>query len=256
MTKRGDSGSTVAQIQRQLAAAGYKIDPAEVIAQAFGPSTETAVKAFQTSRGLSADGLVGIMTSAALANPSGIAELPGCLWVPADPTNYFARSPYVGNAYDFIVVHITSGHADPLPVAQMWQQPHHKSSAHLVIGQDGSAIQCVPLRFAAEHAHQANDRSVGIEHCAREPNEPSFPPGDPGLPPSDAQYTTSAVIVAYLLKAAGLPVQQHVTVKGHAEADPLTTHTLCPDGAPWDWARYIPMVQTAYDRISQPPAVA
>lgn len=185
-----------------------------------------------------------------------IAEVPGCLWVPADPTNYRARKPFTGNPYDYVVVHITSGRADPIPTAKMWQQAKHGSSAHFVVGQDGSVIQCVPLRYAAYHAHAANDRSVGIEHCAREPREPSFPPGDPGLPPSDTLYASSARLVAYLLKAAGLPITRHVTIRGHAETDPWTTHTGCPDAAPWNWPRYMTLVQAAYDQLGQPPRIA
>jgi N-acetyl-anhydromuramyl-L-alanine amidase AmpD len=183
------------------------------------------------------------------------AEVPNAYFTLADASNYHARPPYDGSAYDFVVIHITSGRANPIPVARMWQQPKHGSSAHFVVGQDGTVIQCVPLLYAAYHAHSANGRSVGIEHCAREPNEPSFPKNDPGLPPTIEQYTASAKLVAYLLKAAGLPVQKGVTIKGHAEADPATTHTGCPDAAPWDWNLYLKLVNAAYDQLGKPPAI-
>lgn len=61
--KRGVAGATVRSVQQKLnrlgmglAADGY-----------FGSSTETAVKAFQRSRGLTVDGKVGKATWAALA---------------------------------------------------------------------------------------------------------------------------------------------------------------------------------------------
>ena len=60
--RMGDQGSDVAEIQGQLASLGY-----DVAADGdFGPATAEAVKAFQVSRGLDADGLVGPSTYTAL----------------------------------------------------------------------------------------------------------------------------------------------------------------------------------------------
>lgn len=62
----GDQGSDVAEIQGQLASLGY-----DVAADGdFGPATAEAVKAFQISRGLDADGLVGPSTYLALLGKS------------------------------------------------------------------------------------------------------------------------------------------------------------------------------------------
>lgn len=62
----GDQGSDVAEIQGQLARFGY-----DVAADGdFGPATAEAVKAFQVSRGLDADGLVGPTTYSALLGKS------------------------------------------------------------------------------------------------------------------------------------------------------------------------------------------
>lgn len=188
--------------------------------------------------------------------PDAIAEVPFALWVPADPSNYRPRSAaqLARGVYDEVIIHITSGHPKAQNVAEMWQKPappgHQGTSAHFVVDHDdGSIIQAVPLRCAANHAHDENDRSVGVEHCAREPNEPSFPPGDPGLPPSTVQLQQSARLVAWLLKAAGKTPIRGVTIRGHAEADPKTTHKLCPDGAPWPWAVYMQMVLDAFNAI-------
>lgn len=58
----GDQGSEVAEIQGQLASIGY-----DVYADGdFGPATAEAVKAFQSSQGLEADGLIGPATYRAL----------------------------------------------------------------------------------------------------------------------------------------------------------------------------------------------
>lgn len=57
MLRRGDNGESVIQLQKLL---GILADGN------FGPGTENAVRAFQASRGLAADGLVGPATWAAL----------------------------------------------------------------------------------------------------------------------------------------------------------------------------------------------
>lgn len=174
------------------------------------------------------------------------AEVPGAIAVWADPTNYRPRPQAQEKAgYSLVIIHITSGRADPMGPARMWQEPWHGTSAHFVVGQDGTVIQCVPLKFAAQHAHSCNPYAVGIEHCAREPKELSA--SDPGLPPSDALYRASAKLVAYLLKAAGLPVTRQF-VKGHAEADNRTTHTGCPDSV-WQWDIYMPLVQAEFGKL-------
>lgn len=190
-----------------------------------------------------------------------IAEVPGALWVPAHPSNYHARPAGALVAYSLGVQHITSGHPDALAVAQMWQCPKgsksnpHGTSAHFVIGQDGTLIQCVPLRFAANHAHSTNAFSYGVEHCAREPGE--FGPKDPGLPLSPAQYATSAKLNAYLLKAAGLTPTRHLNLEGHAAADSATTHTGCPEAVAggFDWVRFMSMTMGEWQQLGAAPAL-
>ncbi len=62
----GDQGSDVAEIQGQLASLGY-----DVAADGdYGPATAEAVKAFQASLGIEADGLVGPYTYEALLGRS------------------------------------------------------------------------------------------------------------------------------------------------------------------------------------------
>ncbi|MBZ9715889.1 N-acetylmuramoyl-L-alanine amidase [Deinococcus multiflagellatus] len=60
--RRGDSGPAVQAAQGQLAARGYSVAADGL----FGAGTETAVRSFQSSRGLSADGVVGPNTWHAL----------------------------------------------------------------------------------------------------------------------------------------------------------------------------------------------
>lgn len=61
--KRGSYGTTVTEIQKKLKNWGYYSGEADGI---YGSATETAVKKFQAKNGLTADGVVGSATLAAL----------------------------------------------------------------------------------------------------------------------------------------------------------------------------------------------
>ncbi len=163
-------------------------------------------------------------------------DYPAALWVPAHPTNYHNA----GRAtFERVVIHCTDGHDKAGPVADMWAQPNHFSSAHFVIGQDGLIIQSVSLSDIAWHAHKANQFSVGLEHCARTPGE--LGKQDPGLPPSEVQLDASARLAAWLCRIADLPANRE-TIQGHAEIDPKTTHRLCPMGCGLDLDDYVERV--------------
>ncbi len=75
MLKRGSRGEAVRELQRNLAALGYRT----AADGAFGPATATVLKKFQSERGLTADGIAGPRTMAALrqapAPDSGILRL-------------------------------------------------------------------------------------------------------------------------------------------------------------------------------------
>jgi len=57
--KKGSSGEAVRQLQQALKDLGF--DPGGVDGE-FGSNTETAVKAFQSDRGIAVDGIVGEIT--------------------------------------------------------------------------------------------------------------------------------------------------------------------------------------------------
>ena len=59
----GSSGDQVKQIQQKLASLGYDVGTPDGV---FGSKTQSAVKAFQRDNGLTADGVVGTKTLAAL----------------------------------------------------------------------------------------------------------------------------------------------------------------------------------------------
>lgn len=66
LLRKGAQGAPVAEVQRALAEKGFNPGPADGI---FGKQTSAAVRAFQASAGLKADGVVGPMTRGALAPP-------------------------------------------------------------------------------------------------------------------------------------------------------------------------------------------
>src|SRR5262249_46617912 len=68
----GSRGQDVVDLQNQLAALGFNPGPIDGI---FGPRTESALKAFQRSRGITADGICGPETRAAFSR--GPVPVPG-----------------------------------------------------------------------------------------------------------------------------------------------------------------------------------
>ena len=62
--KQGDKGAHVVWLQKALINRGHKIDADG----SFGPATLAAVKAYQKSRGLTADGYAGVNTHKAIMN--------------------------------------------------------------------------------------------------------------------------------------------------------------------------------------------
>ena len=62
LVQTGDSGERVKTVQYLLRARGYSV----TVDGAFGPGTQSAVQSFQTSKGLTADGIVGAQTWEAL----------------------------------------------------------------------------------------------------------------------------------------------------------------------------------------------
>ena len=66
--KPGDTGAEVVQLQKALTAAGYSPGKAD---GDYGAATTNAVKQFQSAHGLTADGIAGSKTLAALATAVG-----------------------------------------------------------------------------------------------------------------------------------------------------------------------------------------
>ena len=147
-----------------------------------------------------------------------------------------------------IVIHVTDAPTTSSTV-NAFTAAGAQTSAHYLVGQDGEVIQFVKENDVAWHAHSANSDSIGIEHVAIKRGGVTYTRRDgtpvtyPAMPPSDAQYCASAALVVYLCDKYHIPADR-VHILGHAEADPRTTHTSCPNGADWDWTHYMDLVNT------------
>lgn len=175
------------------------------------------------------------------------AEFPGAR-VMVSPNYTRGRA---GQTIDRIVIHITSSVQSP-HLGSWFQNPASRASAHYMVDQLGAVRQFVAEADTAWHAgnRAMNRRSIGIEHVAVQQGGMNYtrPNGTVQhfdyLPPSDIEYTTSAGLVASLCRKYNL-TPDRTTIIGHAEANPSTTHTACPNGA-WDWDRYMGLVTAAY----------
>lgn len=96
----GDQGSDVAEIQGELASLGYDVSADGD----FGPATAEAIKAFQASQGLEADGLVGPATYSALLGK----EMPEI----SRGSNYLSRR-IVADSMDYLGVPYVFGGTSP-----------------------------------------------------------------------------------------------------------------------------------------------
>jgi hypothetical protein len=67
MTKLGDSGPQVGDLQQHLIEAGISVDHGELATSTFGASTDGAVRAWQAKCGLIVDGIAGPATMAAFS---------------------------------------------------------------------------------------------------------------------------------------------------------------------------------------------
>lgn len=169
--KLGDTGEDVKKIQQVL---NLKADGH------FGPMTLKMVKAFQASRGLIDDGVVGPITQAAMFGPeneldSEITEMPYDTVIMADD-EYFLGP----HQPEYIFYHHTAGWHNPYQTVNNWNyDTRGKIGTEWVIGGpsirdgskqfDGQVVKCMPDGAWAWHLGRVDrymhTNSVGIEVC-------------------------------------------------------------------------------------------
>lgn len=166
MLQKGDTGDEVADVQKRLRELGF--DPEGT----FGPVTEAAVIAFQESRGLIPDGIVGPNTLRALAEdeaPTPVEPSPSSL---AAVRNFrLSHSQYFPEAHpkDLIVLHHTVG-GTAFSTYNWWQNNDRKRIATaFIVERDGTIYEVFDPRYWAYHlglsgtGGRVDRRSIGIE---------------------------------------------------------------------------------------------
>jgi N-acetylmuramoyl-L-alanine amidase/Bacterial Ig domain len=149
-----------------------------------------------------------------------------------------------------VVVHTTeSTYAGAI---SWFRNPHAHASAHYVVGRDGAITQMVPTWDIAWHAGNGwvNRHSIGVEHEGYTAVRGTI---------TDAEYRSSAQLVAALLRRSVLPIDRRHVI-GHNEVpDPVHpwltggySHHTDP-GRFWDWRRYLSYIRS-YARGITPPS--
>jgi hypothetical protein len=196
-------------------------------------------------------------TTPATECPSTLA----CTFTPAayalnsstDQTDYgnydLANRPADGNTINTIVIHDTESTATA--AISSFQDPSEYSSAHYVIGADGSVTQMVPTKDIAWHAGNkyVNDHSIGIEHEGYALDYGSWY--------SEQEYQSSAALVTYLAQRFDVPLDREHLI-GHDDVPgPLDAYYegMHWDPGPWwNWGHYLTLLHASPNGDGMPVA--
>jgi N-acetyl-anhydromuramyl-L-alanine amidase AmpD len=218
--------------------------PPERLPAPAGSAFAVPADATDESDAYSIDGPIPDEAEALAAPAYGQAQTPqypgATQFLPARAGHF--RVPATPRTISRVVIHITDG--TTLSGATGWFQSAAntgRTSAHYVVGQDGTIVQMVRHENIAHHAGAANADSIGIEHVALSPAGARTLSTRTGrtirpLYPTDAQYRASAALVVWLCTNLNIRLDRDHIV-GHSEAAP-TTHAGCPNSV-WDWYAYL-----------------
>lgn len=231
LMKLGDVGNDVSAWRMVLQLEGYDLSGEY---NEFSPSVHNATVAWQKSRGLRADGMVGLDTRNAINapilmrpppifNPAAIPYVEAVNWsraVPAQPKT-------------LVVIHCmewpetaTSAEWCARFFAGLEGKPP-KASAHYAVDGD-SIVNCVPPDRIAWHAPGANAQGIGIEHAGYARQSRAQWLDDYSL----RMLTLSAQLTAWLCQRFGIPVQFVLAEHLRRGARGITTHAECTKAWP------------------------
>jgi len=165
-----------------------------------------------------------------------LAGFPGAAFSAAHSSNYRAASRGSGSI-NYVVVHTMQGsYAGSI---SWFKNPSSNVSAHYMVrSSDGDITQMVDDSDIAWHVACFNNEAIGIEH-------EGFVDA-PGRWYTDAMYTRSAELTAWLAEAYNIPVdRQHIL--GHGEAPDCSSHT--DPGPGWNWNHYLDLVRSGGQRV-------
>ncbi|TCR60927.1 peptidoglycan-binding protein [Bosea sp. BK604] len=226
-------------VQRALLSLGYDPGPVDGLP---GRKTTAAVVAFQRAAGLKPDGVVGPLTTAALAK-AALAKGGPVQVVPG------SNDPGSGGGGGLRIVPL-----DWMPAAQMsrlivhWTAGNHTASGldrshyHILVESDGKLVRGIPsialndARGAktgyAAHTLNCNTGSIGVSLCCMAGAvEKPFKPGS--APMTKVQWDAVPAVVADLCRRYGIPVTPK-TVLSHAE---VQANLGIKQKGKWDIAR-------------------
>ncbi|OIV35275.1 hypothetical protein BIV57_22425 [Mangrovactinospora gilvigrisea] len=161
-----------------------------------------------------------------------------------DPTNYgnydLANRPADGGSVDTIVIHDTE--SSLASAISTFQDPKAHTSAHYVVGADGSVTQMVQTKNIARHAGNwyTNAHSIGIEHEGYALTTGSWY--------TEQEYQSSAALVKYLGSKFGISLDR-THVIGHdgvpGPLDAYYTGMHWDPGTWWNWSHYLALMGAA-----------
>lgn len=163
----GDVGPDVCAWQLVLINVG--LSPSDIAGQ-FGTQTHNATLDWQTSHGLTRDGVVGPNTRGSIENMDRIgvtvsAALP--LEIKLVEAAHYSRHLPPRSSVDWVVLHCMEAPESSTRAercAANFAAGAREASAHYCVDSD-SVVQCVPEEQIAWHAPGANRRGIGIEHA-------------------------------------------------------------------------------------------
>jgi hypothetical protein len=182
---------------------------------------------------------------AALLVPSFFAALaaraddgPKVSWQGAGAKHYTSgRSSKI----DRIVIHTVEGSQES--AVETFRAGARHVSAHYVVGDDGSIVQCVKDEDTAHHAKGVNARSIGIEHAGYADRMGTW---------TRAKYEASARLARSLCDRHGIPIDREHIV-GHVEVPGSTHHD---PGEFFDWDLYMKLIRGETATVTSPDGTA
>lgn len=238
-----------ASIQKRLNELGA--EPPLVVDGALGPATQAVVMRFQKTRGLVADGKVGLQTLAALGLSSAVSTVPA----PVDPNNIHARAkiatdklgltPAEGQFVRMVAWHETN-------YGQGWKAGEGAGSFNM-----GAITTTKPGPLDFQHKDSRNDTGQVITYTTWFKGYPSFEAGMQGL----AMFLLKPNVKAALAKndfrgAVQAMYDNHYFLGIHARNTPVKPGTLeeraaAGDGNAANVLDYVRATQRAFTTFSR-----
>lgn len=171
LLRKGSKGDDVRQLQDTLRGLGFDADGT------FGDATHAAVVAFQRSRGLLPDGIVGPATRAAMTQLApAIDDTPSEAGPTVDRSVRLSARNYIPEVYpkDLIVLHHTVG-GTARSTINWWESQSSRIATAYVIERDGHIHEVFDPRYWAYHlgvqgvGAALDRRSIGIELACEGP---------------------------------------------------------------------------------------